>query len=448
MLASSSLPSPFPRSRAALAICSAVAALAVGACSSPAPVPGTDAQLPGTWRAVLSSPGGELPFSLVIRDGDKHLVASAVNGSEEAPFSSVDQQGDRVRLRIDWYDSEIDARLAADGRHLDGSWRKTVPGGLSELPFHALKGDDRRFLPPAGPGPRPAVAGVPSTVAGTWSAVFTDEGGSQRAVGEFEQEGHHVTGTFLTPTGDYRYLEGDLHDGALRLSTFDGAHAFLFRAHLQPDGSLSGDFWSRDSYHATWNAHRIEPTELHTELPDPFGLVHLTNPEGRFHFDLQDLQGNRVASSDPRFRGKVVLVNLFGSWCPNCNDEAPLLARWYERWHDQGLEIVGLAFEATGDADRDRRFVAKYAAHHGLHYPLLLAGISDKEQAAAVLPDLDAVVAFPTTIFIGRSGRVRRIHSGFEGPGTGEHYQELVGELETLIERLLAEPVPASARTS
>jgi thiol-disulfide isomerase/thioredoxin len=252
-----------------------------------------------------------------------------------------------------------------------------------------------------------------------------------------------VTGTFLTPTGDYRYLAGSYEGGLLRLSTFDGAHALLFTAHTQGDGTLQGDFWSRDSYHATWTARRVAAGQ--PVLPDAWSQVGLTNQEGRFGFRFPDLEGRSVASTDPRYAGRVVLVNVFGSWCPNCNDEAPLLAEWYRRYHGRGLEIVGLAYEYTGNAARDTLFVRKFAARHGITYPLLLAGTSDKKLAGKTLPDLTAVLAFPTTVFLGRDGRVRKIYSGFAGPGTGEHHQELVAELERLIEKLLREPVPKGA---
>jgi peroxiredoxin len=421
-------------------------ALACGTAREPA---GAAPELTGDWRAVLGSPGGELPFTLRLRQEEGQLTASAVNGSEEAPFSQVSVDGNQVTLAIGWYDSVIEAHLENGGRRLRGTWRKTVPEGVSTLPFEAVKDDRGRFMQEAEvptadglPAAQDGAAGAPETVAGSWAATFTDEDGSEPALGELEQDGRRVTGTFLTPTGDYRFLEGEYRGGRLRLSCFDGAHAFLFHATAQPDGSLAGDFWSRDSYHATWTARRLDAGGGGEVLPNPFELVRLTNQEQRFDFNLPDLDGRRVSLSDARFRGKVVLVNLFGSWCPNCNDEAPVLGEWYRRYHDRGLEIVGLAFEMTGDPERDGAFVRKFAQRHRLTYPMLLAGTTDKQQAAALLGDLDRVVAYPTTVFIGRDGRVRRIHSGFAGPGTGEHYTELLAELEGLIEDLLAEPRP------
>ena len=387
----------------------------------------------GFWRAVLFSPGGDLPFTLRIDEGAEGLIAVVRNGEEEAPFSAVEMNGSRLVLRFGWYDSEITADLAEDGGSMSGTWRKTVPGGDSTLPFSARRGDERRFLPAA------AVAedtGM-STVSGHWAAEFRDEDGSEVARGEFLQDGIDVVGTFLTPTGDYRYLAGTFEHGLLRLSTFDGAHAFLFRALAQADGTLKGDFWSRDTYHATWTARRVEPAEQ--VIPDGWAAVGLTNDEGFFEFRFPDLDGELISLDDPRFEGKAVLINIFGSWCPNCNDEAPLLAEWYQRYRDRGLEIVGLAYEFSGEPTRDRAVLRRFAERHGIEYPLLLAGTSDKAEAAETLPDLTAVLSYPTSIFIGRDGRVRKIHSGFSGPGTGAHHQKLVAEFEGQIEMLLAE---------
>ena len=398
-----------------------VVALAAGACSDPragAEPPSSEvgaldleAALVGRWRGVLESPGGELPFDFVLDRGDEGLAGAVVNGEERAPFSSVGFEGDRVVLAFDWYDSRITASLLPAAGAMTGEWTRTHHGGTqTRMPFRARRGHAPRFGPLDAPPGDPSV----SRVGGVWAATFVDEDGSEPARAELHQEGERVLGTFLTPTGDYRFLDGSYADGVLRLSTFDGAHAFLFTARARPDGTLAGDFHSRETYHATWTAERIDPaTDV---LPDAWQEVGLTNSEGRLSFSFPDLDGNPVSLDDPRFDGKVVIVNIFGSWCPNCNDEAPLLADWHRRYRDRGLEVVGLAYEFTGDPERDRTVLRRYADRHGIDYPLLLAGTSDKQAAAATLPDLTRVVAYPTTIFIDRRGKVAEIHSGFAGP--------------------------------
>ncbi|HET8945403.1 MAG TPA: TlpA disulfide reductase family protein, partial [Candidatus Polarisedimenticolia bacterium] len=275
-------------------------------------------------------------------------------------------------------------------------------------------------------------------VTGAWDVVFKDEKGETAARGEFERKGRALLGTFLTPTGDYRYLEGDYGDGVLRLSCFDGGHAFLFVARAQADGSLAGDFWSRTASHETWRATRARGTD--SAMPDSFGMTSLKNPSGRLRFRFPDLDGHPVSLADARFQGKVVLVDLFGSWCPNCNDQAPVLAGLYRTYRDRGLEIVGLAYEMTGDPARDAVYVRKYAERHGITYPLLLAGTSDKSEASETLPDLSGVLAFPTLVFVARDGSVKAIHTGFEGPGTGAHFTDLKAKYVATIERLLDAP--------
>lgn len=389
-------------------------------------------EIGGPWYAQLDSPGGPLGFQLNIGDG----VATLVNGEESRPVSSMIVRGNAIAIRVDTYDSEIHATI--DDDTMTGTWWKTVPDGKAELPFSATK-QARPRLVCAGEAPD-----APASVAGSWSVVFTEDDGSTyvgRAELDHTAGEPRLLGTILTDTGDYRYLEGCYADGQLGLSVFDGAHAFLFRAAIDGD-ALVGDFWSRDSYHATWRATPLAEDDP-DPLADPYAAVGLASEDGRFRFDFPDVDGNMIADTDARFAGKVVIVDLFGTWCPNCNDQAPLLARWHREYGEQGLEVVGLAYEFTGDAERDAKYLRKYATEHRIEFPLLLAGTSKKADAAETVPDIEAIASYPTTLFIDRSGKVREIYSGFFGPATGERHTRMVAEHEALIAELLAESVTA-----
>ena len=375
------------------------------------------------WDAWLESPGGPLHFGLELTR-EPAPAATLVNGAERlaVPEVELDARGAWV-LRIPYYDSTVRAR--PDGGGLVGSWTKVAgPDRRTTMVLRATPA--RRDEPPA-PHDAPGEA-----VAGRWRVDFSEA--DAPAVGVFEAgTGDRVSGTFLTELGDYRFLAGRFDGEALTLSCFDGAHAFLFTAALAADGALHGDFWSRDSWHETWTAHR----DPEARLADPFGLSTWTDAMPLGELAFPDTSGRLRALDDPAFAGRARVIQLFGTWCPNCNDEAPFLAELDRRWRDRGLSILGLAFELTGDFERDARQVRRYAEHHGIEYPILVAGLADKQEASRRFPLLDRVRAFPTTIFLDGRGHARAVHTGFAGPATGAEYQRLRADFERLIEQLL-----------
>lgn len=387
----------------------------------------SELDLTGHWRGVLASPGGELPFGIEISINDSIYSAKIINGEERVDTSSVTLIDNELTIEFEWYDARIKATISEDGQSMQGQWSKTAPKKISKLVFTATKGDGYRFN---------AIQLNANELAEKWQVTFTDEDGDFPAVAEFQQQDNKVTGTFLTATGDYRYLEGDIQDGKLSLSVFDGAHAFLFTALLK-DKTLIGDFWSRDTYHATWQATPVENTT--NILPNSWEMNKVTTEDHSVSFAFEDLDGKVVKLTDERFKDKPVIINLFGTWCPNCNDEAPVLAGFYRKYQSQGLEIIGLAFEFTEDPVRDKKQITAFKKRHNIDYPLLLAGGNDKSKATKILGFLDKVIAYPTSLYLDKSHKVVRIHTGFSGPGTGEHYTQLIKEIENNILNLLKE---------
>ena len=380
----------------------------------------------GPWHAAITLPGGEARFGMeVARDGDV-VTVTLINGSERIRVPAVDFDGERMALRFPAYNNRIDARLT--GRGLEGSLTLVKRYGETQvMPFRAA------------PGAAPAAATRASAsrdLSGRWAVTFTESDGSTYpAVGEFQQRGNRLYGTFLTETGDYRYLGGSVEGDDMRLQTFDGAHAFLFTASVDGQGRLSGKFWSGTQSEEDW----IGARDPNAALTDAAALTFLKPGYDRFTFAFPDLEGKVVSLEDPRFDGKVVLVTLAGSWCPNCHDEAAFMKELYARYRGRGVEVVALMYEHLEDAELARGQVRAFREKFGIDYTTLIAGISDKTAAAETLPALDKVLAFPTTIFIARDGSVREIHTGFSGPGTGEHYDRLKQRIYNLVDTLVAE---------
>lgn len=388
---------------------------------------------PGVYRVVLESPGGDLPFGLDLERRGSGWVGWLINGAERLPLDEVAIDGSQLEIKMPGYENRLTAHATSDG--LEGEVFLDKLGGKNQhIPLHAARSQPFRFFPAVtGPG---TAAGTIARVAGRWAVTFVDDDGqSEKAVGEFTQAKDVVRGTFLTDTGDHRFLEGQVRDGELYLSTFDGAHVFLYKARVAADGSLAGDFWSGSAYHERWTAQR----DAHATLPDAYSLTNVRAGAPPFAFTFPDLAGHPVSSSDARFHDKVVIVTLAGSWCPNCHDEAAFLSPLYRDYRTRGLEIVSLMFEHFGDFEHAAAAAQRFRTHYGIDYTTLIAGISDKDEAAKVLPALDRVYAFPTMIILDRHGRVRMIHTGYSGPATGTHYTEFVAEFKRNLDRLLAE---------
>jgi peroxiredoxin len=393
----------------------------------------------GNYRVVLQSPGGDLPFELdLARDGGA-WGGYLVNGKERLRLNEVAVSGSHMEIKMPGYENRLVAD--ANGDQLQGELVLDKLGGKDQhIPLRAqLSAQPYRFFPESS-GLQPTRG--KTDVSGRWSVIFAeDDGKTAAAVGEFTQSRDVVSGTFLTDTGDHRFLTGQVRGDELYLSTFDGAHAFLYKAKIlgQPDlgrsGTLQGDFWSGSAYHERWSAKR----DANAALPNAYSLTKMRAGTQGFEFAFPDLSGKLVTSKDPEFQHKVIVIALAGSWCPNCHDEAAFLAPLYRDYRARGLEIVSLMFEHFGDFERAAAATERFRQHYGIEYTTLIAGISDKDEAAKKLPMLDRVYAFPTTIILDRRGQVRKIHTGYSGPATGEHYTQFVAEFKSTLDQLLAE---------
>jgi thiol-disulfide isomerase/thioredoxin len=347
--------------------------------------------------------------------------------------------GDSVLIRFPFFESQLRGALTAVG-NLEGVWIIHLADSFRAIPFKAFYGEDYRFKggSSAKDQARDQVSDQAS-VDGRWAAVFRSSNGKDTVfrVGEFSQKGTDVTGTFLDAGGDLRYLEGIMDGDTLRLSTFDGStHAYYFRAVRRGDSLVDGMFYAGPVNYSTWTA--VKDSAAHLE--DEYAITKWKK-DVPFGFSFKDLEGNTVSFGDDRFRGKVVLVQIMGSWCPNCLDETRFLSKFYDEYHNKGVEIVSLAYERSTDFDRSANAVRLFQTGFDVKYPMLITGVtvSDPQKAAKTLPALDDIINFPTTIFVNMKGKIEKVHTGFSGPGTGEHYGEQKKEFYDEVNELLAE---------
>ena len=376
------------------------------------------------FRCVLDSPGGDLEFWLEIEKGAE-ARGWLINGTERIEIPTVRHSDTELVLDIGHYDSKIEAKSV--GEKYIGKWQKTT--GDNKQASLGFSAEPKAALPQ-----HIAKVDAEHPLTGRWRVQFESEDAA--AVGLFEVLDNGLArGTFLTTTGDYRFLAGHYQERQLTLSCFDGGHAFLFKARLvaaQPN-RLEGEFWSRDSWHESWTA---EPDPTAT-LPDSFELTrwrgNLTLADMRF----PDLDGNSRSLGEVDMLGRATLIHVFGSWCPNCHDAGEYIKELQQKYGDRGLKVIGVAFELTSDFDRNVRQVKKYLRRHDVEYPVLIAGESDKAKASEVLTIIDRVRSYPTTLFVNGQGEVVAIHTGFSGPATGEAHQQLRQRFEAILEKLL-----------
>ncbi|MFM7562919.1 MAG: TlpA family protein disulfide reductase [Planctomycetota bacterium] len=385
--------------------------------------------LSGSWSAELESSGGPVTFGLVLEQNADGLQAFVTNGPETIKIPQVNWDGTNLRLGFDYFRSAIEATISGESGELQGLWtRRKGDREVAKLRFKAKRNEGKSAHPEAC-----------EPWLGKYLVHFSNS--SDPAIGVFRRdessptEPEGVVGTFLTTTGDMRYLAGGVTGDELRLSCFDGTHVYLFRCRRDTAGKLAGDFWSGASSHQTWTGIRDDKVEL----PDGFALTKAQGDVDWGALKFPDLNGQLRSLDDPDFRGQAKLVYLFGSWCPNCHDAARFFGELQREYGERGLKVVGLAFEATGDFAVDSEQVRIYQKRHQADYPLLVAGIADKEIASRSLPFLDRVRSFPTAILVDRKGVVRNVYTGFNGPATEAAYREQAEQFRSRIEQLLGE---------
>ena len=387
--------------------------------------------LNNTWRVLITrNDGKNVVFQLQAKTEGLNTVLYVVNGSERIRITDVTTSGDSIFFSMPTFESSFRVKIENDSS-LSGLYIKGTAGKTQYWPLYAAPGTTDRF--DAGFG------SASYKISGRWDVSITRPNGTiRKAVGLFEQKGNKLSGSFLTPSADYRYLDGVVTDDSLKLSSFDGDNARLFEAKIENENTISaGVFYNGYSGKETWRAVRNDSVGL----PETENPTALRKGESKLKFTFPDLNGSPVSINDERFHNKVVVIQLMGSWCANCLDETKFLTDYYKKNRSKGVEIIALAYELTADFSRSKKSVEKFQKLFSVTYPMLITGAaaSDEKKTEKTLPQLTAIRSFPTTIFIDKKGNVRDIHTNFYGPASGEYFIESKNRFYETVDRLLKE---------
>lgn len=378
----------------------------------------------GIWQgSIQQNDSTSLKFNFNLKALNDSMYAFSVYNAEEVLEAKMFQlAADSFRIEMPVFANHFLVN------HKDGKLNGYYVNPDADdyrLTFNAEAGNAERF-----PGNEDL-----STLNGYWRMDFnpgTENQSSGLAHFNWNEE-RGLYATVMTATGDYRYLQGSSEDGALKFSAFDGAHLFTFQA-LKEGDTLRGGFHSGRSYYADWIAYRDESFSL----PDPDTLTYLKEGYEGMAFAFPTLEGDTVSLEDPRFANKAVIIQISGSWCPNCYDESRYLSEVYKQFKDQDLEVVCLSFERTRDYATAQKRLAKMQKDLAIPYTVLLAGATRDDKAAEKLPMLNHVMSYPTAIYLDKAHQVRKIHTGFAGPGTPV-WEDFVSENDAFLQKLLNE---------
>ena len=373
------------------------------------------------WRGVLDLGGAVLPFQFILADDNSGL--SVINGIEFIGFNDLQSSGDSVFLASDYFNTRFEFVFQSDSA-LTGRWVNNHYDDPRVLSFTAARSIPCRF----------AADSVPSkNLSGSHKAVFYTSDGvvEDSTVLMLNQRGHMVEGSFLTETGDYRFLEGVIRNDSLYLSTMDGSHAFLFTAKITSD-SLVGEFRSGSHWRQGWSAELFKEYKL----TDPATLT--TNTTDQVDFAFPDENGQVISLSDSAYHNMPVIISVMGTWCPNCLDEAVFLKEKQDEFSQTDLKIIALDFELISDSTQARKNIRKFKTSIGADFPVLLASLkSTKTKAGQTLPFLSGITSYPTMIVLDHKHEIVKIHTGFTGPATGAVYDEFYKEYSALFNSLL-----------
>ncbi|MDC9721767.1 MAG: TlpA disulfide reductase family protein [Urechidicola sp.] len=376
----------------------------------------------GFWRGEITIQKQQIPFVFEILSSNDEYKINLHDGDNIIELDEVTVVNDSLFFTLHIFDIDVKAKI--EENTLSGTYTKNYADNYV-LPFKATYGKKDRIDNPT----------TSTNFDGTWSFNFEGDDDNNKKVALFKADNNLLKGSILCKTGDYRFLEGTSTDKNFTLYAFDGNHLYIFKAELENDSIFKGEYWSGKTGNKKFTAIKDE----NAELPDANSLTYLKDGYDGMEFSFPGLDGKQISLTDEKYQDKVVVLQLFGTWCPNCMDETKFLTKWYDDNKNRGVEIIGLAYEVKDDFNYAKTRVQKMKDKYNIGYDFVIAGTSERGNAAESLPMLNHVMSFPTAIVIDKKGKVRNIHTGFSGPATGDYYLDYVQEFNVLMDELLAE---------
>lgn len=388
-----------------------IALMALTSCKESSP-----SLTPGMWRATLMTQDSvEIPFVFEVKTTENDTVIDIITGDYRYEVKDIKVIGDSLFINMPLFSSSFKILLTKSG--MEGNLIRSSYA----MPFKAEPNSSARFK---------EAHEIKGIAAGRWQITL----GEKELIGEFEETESRVTGSFLSPTGDYRFFEGVVNkEGKLMMSCFDGGFIRLFVADI--DGDTLRNIKMHSGFSSVEDGTGFR--NPNAALPDAYSVTGLKKGYTTLGFTFPDMDGNPVSLSDERFKDKITVVQISGSWCPNCLDESRFLMEMLEKYSAH-MEVICLTFERSDDFEKAKTEAKKLVDVAGITYPVLITGHTPANVKIA-LPELDNFRAFPTSLIIDKKGKVRKIHSGFSGPGTGVHYRNFVSEFTLFVDSLIAE---------